>query len=88
MNDKTILGTQVKTQQKAAQVLTNTDEELTYDDLRNEVNASESTMQAVIRGLRDNGVLKTITRKTGARVYTVQPNIDIEKIYASKNETN
>lgn len=84
MMNETVLGTHEKTQRKAAEILTDTDGELTYTELREKLNVTESVMQAVIRGLHDNGVLKTVTRNTGERVYTTRKNIQIQQIYGCR----
>jgi DNA-binding MarR family transcriptional regulator len=74
------LGQHLSLQKRAANILQSEDF-LTHDELHAELDIDSQQMQAVIRGLSDNGLLKQETDDTGRRRYSVPADADIELFF-------
>lgn len=79
------LGKYLDKQKEAAEILQN-EGPLSHETLRSRLGLEEQrdVMQAVIRGLSDNGLLKSITDETGHRKYNVEDDYNIERVYNVK----
>ena len=74
------LGQYLELQERAANVL-QSEGSWTYDELLEELGIDGQQMQAVIRGLSDNGLLKKETDDTGKRRYSVPDDIQVEQMF-------
>jgi predicted transcriptional regulator len=74
------LGQYFDLQERAANVLQSGDS-WTHDELLEELEINNQQMQAVIRGLSDNGLLKKETDDTGRRRYSVPDDIEVERVF-------
>lgn len=57
-------------EQREAHRLLESEGPLTYEELRESLDVDQSTMQAVIRGLIDNGVVESFLDSEGHRYYS------------------
>lgn len=73
------LGQYLDLQKEAAEIL-QSGERMTYDELKAELEIDNERMQAVIRGLSDNGLLNKETIESGLRKYYVPESENPERL--------
>lgn len=61
-------------EQKEAYRLLNEKGTLTYEEMKDELGYDRKIMQSVMRGLKDNGLIRSEVRKTGERYYMIKDN--------------
>lgn len=80
-SDSQVLGRFVPVQKTAVETLQDNENRLTHDELQAELCVGREVMQAVLRGLKDNGVVRVKTRETGQRVYSLRNDVNVTRIY-------